>query len=73
MSKVVKILVRDDGEKVISPVWHHYHDIAGGHATFCSGEYFGYGESSAIFKTKNGKITCPQCIIKIKEIKALKL
>ena len=72
-NRVVKITHDDDGEKRYSPAWCLVTEATGGTATFCSGEFFGRGESSATFTEKQGRITCPECKKKIKEIKAIKL
>lgn len=76
MHTVVKIITRDDGEKVDNQVWCLSHVIAGGNATFCTGEYYGFGESSCEFKEKEVQkagITCNDCLAKIKIIKSIKL
>lgn len=76
MNRLVKILTDDLGEKRDNPKWCLIHEIAGGNATFCGGEYFGSGESGCEFltkKSKRGGITCPDCLEKIKIIKAVKL
>jgi hypothetical protein len=73
---LVKILTSDSGEKRIKLKWHLIHEICGGNATLCGGEYFGLGESGCDYKlktTKKGGITCEQCLKIIKEIKAIKL
>lgn len=42
----------------------------------CKGEVFGFGEGAAdgpTKKVKRGGITCPECLVKIKRIKSIKL
>lgn len=76
MNYLVKILSDDRGEKRDSPVWCLSHQVTGGSATLCGGEYYGEGESGCEFKVKNtqkGGITCHECIRIIKEIKSVKL
>ena len=77
MPYLVKIFQDNDGEEVPVKyqVWHLVYNFNGEQA-FCSGEYFGYGESAVVFKTKfvkRGGITCEKCLQKVKEIKAIKL
>ena len=77
MNKLVKILYDDDGEKIENPVWHLV-DPANllGPSALCSGEYFGYGESSVVYEEKEvvrGGIECRACIDKIKLIKSVRL
>jgi hypothetical protein len=76
MNHLVKILSNDDGDKISDPVWCLVHQICGGNATLCKGEYFGFGESGCVYeikKVKKGGITCLQCLEIIKKIKAVKL
>lgn len=73
MEQVVKILYNEDGEKEDSPKWHWINTFGDSPRAFCTGEVFGYGEGSAVYKSKTGKITCPHCIELIKRIKAIKL
>ena len=76
MPRIVKIITSDSGEKYKKPKWHLIEVIAGGNATFCGGEFFGYGESGCEYKTKvteRGGITCEECLEKIRRIKAVKL
>jgi len=73
---LVKLLTDDDGTAYDDPKWHFVDIPGGGHATLCTGEYFGVGESSCKFETKTvkrGGITCPDCLNQIKTIKAIKL
>ncbi len=72
-NNVVKIIADDDGTKIDNPVWHLSITKSGGNMTLCSGEFYGIGESSCTFKTKQGKITCPDCIAEIKFYKSIKL
>ncbi len=77
VNDLVKILSRDDGEPVSrkEQVWCLSVVTAGSNATLCSGEFYGYGEGSATFKTKSvnrGGITCPECLARIKKIKAIR-
>ena len=74
--EVVKILTGDDYEERENPVWCLVRTICGDRATFCAGEYFGYGASSCTFEVKYVKengITCPDCLEEIKRIKNLKI
>jgi len=73
MAHVVKLFTNDYGEKYDNPQWHYVHENCGGAVAFCSGEYFGAGESGCEYKDKEGKITCPDCIALIKTIKTVKL
>lgn len=73
-NNVVKILIDDDGEEKQNPKWClvdpcNYQ----GRATLCTSEFFGFGESGAVFETKSGKITCEHCIEKLKRYKSIKL
>ena len=73
---LVKITVDEDGADVDNAKWCLSIIAAGGSQSFCSGQYYGKGESSCEFKDKTvqrGGITCPECLQKIKEIKAIKL
>jgi len=69
---VVKILFNEDGEKEFRPKWHYIMCIDA-ERTLCTGEVFGYGEGKAVYKTREGKVTCPDCIAIIKKIKLVKL
>ncbi len=75
MNYLIRILVDDNGEKRFDPVWCLVvHDT--GNMAFCSGEFFGVGESGVVYEVKGckrGGITCPKCLDKIKLIKAVKL
>lgn len=73
MAYVVKITKDHCGEKIKHAKWCYIHEICGGDVAFCSGQYFGQGESSCEYTIKKGKITCPDCIEKIKEIKTIRL
>ena len=73
---IVKILSGDDFEERENPVWCLVDEKCGDSATFCSGEYFGYGASSCKYKVKTvekGGITCPDCLKRIKIIKDIDL
>lgn len=75
MNNLVKILYDDDGEKVENPKWH-LAIFDTGMMAYCSGEFFGLGESRVVFETKEtkkGGITCANCLYKIKLIKSVKL
>jgi len=73
MNSIVKIITDDDGELTYDNSYHLVIDIAGGLTAFCTGEYFGEGESGCEYEVKKGKITCQKCINPINKIKALKL
>lgn len=75
MSYVVMITTRDRGDIVRKEdrVWCYVHSSSGSSVTLCTNEVFGYGEGGAEYKTKDGKITCPDCLAIIKKIKAIKL
>ena len=44
-----------------------------GSATLCTAEFFGLGESSCVYETKIGNITCHNCIEKIRIYKSIKI
>ncbi len=79
MSKLVKILINDDGEK--TPLgerfWHLSVERSGDPMLLCSGEFYSFGCcTNVVAKTKiveRGGITCPLCLKYIREIKAVKL
>ena len=74
--KIVKILSGDDLVPRENPVWCLVVKACGDSATFCDGEYFGYGASSCKYEVKiveSGGITCEECLKKINEIKQIKL
>ncbi|MCS4309695.1 hypothetical protein M2404_004072 [Rheinheimera pacifica] len=75
--RVVQIIVDDDGELTNNESWHLViEDIDSSPRALCTGEVFGYGESSAKFKEKTvarGGITCAACLKIIKRYKAVKL
>lgn len=73
MPHVVKITHDDDGTKIDSPKWCYVIYTAGSEMSLCEGQVFGMGEGAAKYETKEGKITCPNCISIIKEIKSIKL
>lgn len=74
--KIVKIIIDDSGEKVKYPKWHLSTNVWDAERTLCSGEVFGEGESSAIYKeqivTDLKKMTCPNCREILKYFKAIK-
>lgn len=74
INEVVKLFTDDDGGKYHNKYWHLV-DPANpqGTALLCTGEFFGEGESGAKYETKDGKITCPDCISILKIYKAIKL
>lgn len=68
------MITDDDGERHTSKKWHLVTTHGDSPRTVCTGEVFGEGESSAIFKEKfTGKITCPNCIEIVKWFKEIKL
>jgi hypothetical protein len=74
--KLVKILFNDDGEKQFSPKWHLVAQFGDSPRTVCTGEVFGVGEGSAVYKDKvveKGGITCPECKKIIWWFKSIKL
>lgn len=76
MNHLVKILSDDSGEKRDNPVWCLSHEITGGNATLCGGEFYGEGESGCDYKiksTEKGGITCEDCLRIIRKIKSVKL
>lgn len=78
MNKLVRIIVDDDGfKKLDSKVWHLVDPVnEQGPAAFCTQEFFGAGESRVEYEEKTvpkGGITCPDCIRKLKQYKAVKL
>lgn len=79
MNHLVKIMVDEEGDPVDSPVWCLAVNEAGAPAAFCSGEVFGFGDVSsdeALHEEKytaRGGITCHDCLLRIREIKAVKL
>ena len=73
---IVKILSGDDLEERENPVWCLVVEKCGDSATFCSGEYFGYGASSCVYEYKlveSGGVTCPDCLNRILRIKEIKI
>ena len=76
MNELVKITHTEDGDKIHKPYWCLSVFHAGSLMTFCDNQVFGLGEGIAKYKTKQkevGGITCPNCLRRIKEIKAVKL
>lgn len=75
-NQLVKLLTNDDGDSYDDPRWHLIDYNGSDPATFCSGEFFGYGQSGCDYDikvVKRGGITCESCLEKIKDIKAVKL
>lgn len=75
MNHLVKILTDEYGEKEDSPKWC-LSVFNTGNMAFCSGQFYGFGESKVeyeIKQVKRGGITCERCISKIKDIKSVKL
>jgi hypothetical protein len=78
MNKLVQIIKDDDGfPKDDADVWHLVDPCNDqGPAALCTQEFFGIGESVCEFKTKMvnaGGITCPECLRKIRDYKAVRL
>lgn len=77
MNNLVKIIRDDDGVLIDNPVWHLVDPANNlGNATLCTGEFFGYGESSVEFELKmvdHGGIECENCLKKIFIYKSVKL
>lgn len=76
-NQLVMIIKNDDGQE-IDPKDRRWHliDNEGGLQAFCTGEYFGDGESAVVFETKEttrGGINCEKCLYRIRKIKAVKL
>lgn len=73
---LVKIIVNEDGDKQDDPKWHLVHNFGDSCRTVCSGEVFGEGEGSAVYKEKfneKGGVTCSSCLEIIKWYKSVKL
>lgn len=73
MPYIVKLLTTDRGEKAEFPKWHYAYNHQTGRMALCTAEYYGEGESGCEYKTKVGKITCPNCLEIINHFKKLKL
>lgn len=75
MNSLVKIIQDENGEKIVRPKWHLIVLFDGSPRTFCSGEAFGFGESSVVYETKEATrgITCDKCKDNIRRIKKAKL
>jgi hypothetical protein len=77
MNHVVRLTTNDDGAAVENPVWCLVDPaVADAWRTLCGGEVFGDAEGPGIGETKcvrRGGITCPTCLLKIKQYKAVKL
>ncbi len=69
--QLVRFLTDDDGDIVENDPWHW---IDGGNrqgnAKFCTMEFFTFGESALEYETSEGKITCAECVKKLKLYKA---
>lgn len=78
MNKLVKIKWSIDARGSSDEItfWHLVVNECGSDMTFCEGQVFEFGDTSAVFETKStnrGGITCPACLAKIRAIKAVKL
>ena len=74
--ELVKIITDDDGEIQDNPKWHLVKYDGDAQRTVCTGDVFGFGEGSAIFKQKQsnkGGIACENCLSIIKWYKSIKL
>lgn len=74
--RLVRLSIDEDGMEVENPRWCLVFDSMGTPTTFCTGEVWGSGEGNAVGEEKlvlRGGITCRECLIKIKEIKAVRL
>lgn len=77
MNHLVKIISNDDGDKLSKEeqVWH-VAIKSDALRTLCTGEAFGFGESSCEYEekwVKRGGITCDACLQKVKFIKKIRL
>lgn len=77
MHRLVKIIKNDDGDPTGDDNWHLVDPgNEQGDASLCTQEFFGLGESNAEFETKEverGGITCPRCLRKVRDYKAIRL
>lgn len=77
MNHLVRILIDDSGDKAPKPGdWHLVVNEAGSDMALCSGEVFGEGEGTAVFKekqVKRGGVTCPDCLRRIRFFKQVRL
>jgi len=77
MHSLVKITSDDDGDEKPDPQWCLVDPSNfSGPAALCTQEYFGDGESSCVYETKEVRragITCRLCLEKLKLMKAIKL
>lgn len=76
--KIVKFTANEDGDQIPNEdqVWHYSHLSVNANIAFCTGEFYGYGDSSVQFierTIESGGITCLQCLEKIKTIQSIKL
>lgn len=70
---LVKIIADEDGTKIKRPKWCAVIDPCGSLHALCSLQVFGMGEGRAEYITKDtGKVTCPDCIAIIKDLKTYK-
>ncbi len=68
--RTVKITKDDDGYKIKYAKWCAIINFDGSPRSFCTGQVFGYGESSVVYETSQiKKVTCKQCIERINYIK----
>lgn len=60
---IVKIIIDDDGAPTANDDWHLVDPCnMQGEAALCTQEFFGQGESTAVFERKDrGKVTCLTC------------
>lgn len=75
-NQVVQIIADGSGEETNDTSWHYVVQHGDSPRTLCSGEVFGDAEGSAIYRSKSvvrGGITCPKCLLIIKQFKAKKL
>lgn len=77
LNELVKIIRSDDGDLTENDSWHLVDPTNDqGPAALCTQEFFGFGESMVEFETKTAKrggVTCPECLKKIRLMKAVKL
>ena len=73
---LVRIIRDDDGDLTFNNSWHFVDPHHGGLKAYCTGEFFGFAESSAEYETKTvnrGGITCPSCQQLLRYFKAVRL
>lgn len=76
--EIVKFLINDDGDDIPleDQVWYYSHLSVNANMAFCTGEFYGYGDSSVQYveqTVESGGITCQQCLAKIRMIQSIKL